>query len=92
MARKTLNDLEKARALANECRSTQFCDSMQSALSHALKEVDSELSIIQERCDELLETIKYAYNYAVDHDDRWPFDWALYCEMLYRAIKKVEQN
>lgn len=55
-------------------------------------EAATELRNLQSQRDELLETIKYAYNYAVDHDDRYPFDWALYCEMLYMAIKKVEQN
>ena len=31
--------------------------------------------------------IKAAYEIAVDHDDQLPFDWAVYCEMLYQAMQ-----
>lgn len=58
MARKFMTDLEKARALADECRHTQFCDARQSALSHALKAVDAEPSIVEQQRDELLEVLK----------------------------------
>lgn len=34
----------------------------------------------------LQETLQAAYYMAMDHDDTEPFDWAVYCEMLYQAL------
>lgn len=41
----------------------------------------------QEKGDDLRTTLQAAYDAAVDHDDRLPFDWAVYCEMLHHALK-----
>ena len=37
---------------------------------------------------ELLDALNFAYTQATKHDERLPFDWALYCEALHMAIKK----
>jgi len=33
--------------------------------------------------------LKAAYTKAVNRDEREPFDWAIYCEMLYMAIAEA---
>lgn len=42
--------------------------------------------------DELLEVVEAAYKVASEHDDRLPFDWAVYCEMLYQTITSVKEK
>lgn len=46
-------------------------------------------SLIRQR-DLAVEVLKTAYEVATNHDDRLPFDWAVYCEMLWQAIKESE--
>ena len=51
----------------------------------------AELRRLHEVNAELLEALKLAYRYALDHaDQEYPFDWAIYCENLYQAIAKAE--
>lgn len=38
------------------------------------------------------EALKSAYNTATDHDDREPFDWAVYCEMLYQTLAQIGEK
>ena len=47
-----------------------------------------ELRRLEAANAELLEALNFAYTQATKHDERLPFDWALYCEALHIAIKK----
>lgn len=49
----------------------------------SLRQQNAELTAQR---DEAISTIEFAYKVAVEHDDRIPFDWAMYCEMLHSAI------
>lgn len=42
--------------------------------------------------DVAISTIEFAYKVAVEHDDRIPFDWAMYCEMLHAAIANCKEQ
>ena len=48
----------------------------------------AELRRLEAANAELLEALNWAYNQTTKHDERLPFDWALYCEALHMAIKK----
>ena len=48
------------------------------------------ISELTKQRDELFETLETAYDVTVNHDDRLPFDWAVYCEMLYQSISSVK--
>jgi hypothetical protein len=50
--------------------------------------VCKEVRVLREKNDNLQGIILAAYNMAVNHDDRFPFDWAILCEMLYQALNK----
>jgi len=55
--------------------------------------IAAELRRLHEVNQELVEKLKWAYRYALDHaDQEYPFDWAIYCEALYQAIVKAEGN
>ena len=61
MAQKTVIEkdrLKKARALADECKRTMFCDDGQSKLSDALQVVNAELSAVERQRDELLNDLE----------------------------------
>ena len=49
---------------------------------------DVEIRRLEAANAELLESLNVAYTQATKHDERLPFDWALYCEALHIAIKK----
>lgn len=36
-----------------------------------------------------VEALRWAYDTATDHDDRLPFDWAIYCEHLYQTLAQI---
>ena len=75
----TRESLEAELTLAREC----------------LEQANSNTLYWRERCEKLMaqneefrSSLTAAYKIAVDHDDNLPFDWAVYCEMLYQAINK----
>ena len=47
--------------------------------------------IIRQR-DLAVDVLKTAYEVGTNHDDRLPFDWAVYCEMRWQGIKESEEN
>lgn len=47
---------------------------------------------LKQQRDDLLETLESAYNIAVEHDGLFPFDWAVYCEMLHAAIDRAKYS
>lgn len=55
-------------------------------------EVADHVALLERQRDELLAVIEKAYEVATEHDDRLPFDWAVYCEMLHRAITSVKDD
>lgn len=52
-------------------------------------EAAAELRRLHAECDALRATLKTAYEMATDPSrDESEFDWAIFCEMLYRALKE----
>lgn len=51
-----------------------------------------QLKQVKAQRDDLLETLESAYNIAVEHDGLFPFDWAVYCEMLHAAIVRAKSG
>jgi len=49
-----------------------------------------ERNTLTRQRDLAIDVLKTAYEVATNHDDRLPFDWAVYCEMLWQAIKESE--
>lgn len=57
-----------------------------------LVERHNRIAELRQQRDELMAVVEMAYKVASQHDDRLPFDWAVYCEMLYQAIASVKEK
>ena len=69
-------------------RLADWCDANSSGIYRPAAEAAAELLRLESANAELLEALNFAYTQATKHDERLPFDWALYCEALHIAIKK----
>lgn len=76
MAKRTLSDMDKARALAESCRHTMYCDEGQSKLAHALKLIDSQLSELEHQRAELVDFTRAVIRYAGNNCDDYLADKA----------------
>jgi hypothetical protein len=54
-------------------------------LAERYREAERKLAVARE-------ALKSAYDTATDHDDREPFDWAVYCEMLYQTLAQIGEK
>lgn len=65
-------------------------DGLHIAYLHGKADRDQKITTLTRQRDLAVEALKTAYEVATNHDDRLPFDWAVYCEMLWQAIKESE--
>ena len=78
-----LNDISKAK--------DSYLDENQ-RLTELLLTTEDQLAELTAQRDLAISTIELAYKVAVEHDDRIPFDWAMYCEMLHAAITNCKEK
>lgn len=62
------------------------------AQQNIINELTAERDALKQQRDELVAAVEVAYKVASEHDDRLPFDWSVYCEMLYQAIASVKEK
>lgn len=55
-------------------------------------ELNERFNAVEHKLSVAREALKSAYNTATDHDDREPFDWAVYCEMLYQTLAQIGEK
>lgn len=85
-----LNELiaERTASLTAEVERLRLFDNL--AKEYGLS-VFADITELTAQRDEALSAIEFAYKVAVEHDDRIPFDWGMYCEMLHGAIAKGKE-